>query len=194
MNYFTADSHFSYNDESVLSRDYRPFKSLQEMNKKIIDIWNSQAGEDDVIYHLGDFVNYNYLDISGFEERLGFVKKIKAKVVLILGNNEKRIMRNDFGGNFEKFRQYLLGFGFFEVYETYYKVKIGENEYLLTHEPKDCDKSNIYNLFAHIHKNVFIKKYGINVGVDNHYFKLFSEKDILDIQNNRSRLDENVFD
>ena len=45
-----------------------------------------------------------------------------------------------------------------------------------------------------IHKNVFIKKYGINVGVDNHYFKLFSEKDILDIQNNRSRLDENVFD
>ena len=34
MNYFTADSHFSRFDETVLSRDFRPFSTLEEMNEK----------------------------------------------------------------------------------------------------------------------------------------------------------------
>lgn len=192
MNFFTADSHFSYSDNSVIIRDFRPFDSLEEMNKKIIEIWNSQVTSDDIIYHLGDFVNYNWGD-SDYVPRLNFVKKINAKVVLILGNNEKRIMENDFAGNFKEFRKYLISCGFHDVFENELEMKIGKNNFRLVHCPADADKKRIYNLFAHIHKCAFVKKYGFNVGVDNHYFKLFSEDEILELYTRLKFFDENVY-
>ena len=115
MVYFTADSHFSKNDKSVIFRDFRPFETLEEMNQKIIEIWNSQARSDDIIYHLGDFVNYNKID-QDYADLLKLVNKINAKVVLILGNNEKRILQNDYAGNFEEFKKYLISCGFLKIY------------------------------------------------------------------------------
>ena len=92
MNFFTADSHFSKLDETIITRDFRPFESLEKMNEEIIKIWNVEADSNDIIYHLGDFVNYNSFDNKNYEECFGFVKKIKAKLVLILGNNENKIL------------------------------------------------------------------------------------------------------
>lgn len=192
MNFYTADSHFSLNDDSVISRDYRPFKTLKEMNEGIINNWNKQAGKDDVIYHLGDFVNYNLKDLD-CEPLLKLVQKINAKVVLILGNNEKRILTNRFGGNFEKFRDYLLGFGFSDVFENEMRMNIAGKEFKLVHCPNDADKTNEYNLFGHVHRCVFVKEYGFNMGVDNHNLELFSEDDVLDLYDRRKFYDENVY-
>lgn len=194
MNFYTADSHFSFKDDTIIPRDFRPFNSLEEMNDFIIKTWNEQAGKGDVIYHLGDFVNYNSFDNADYEERFKFVKKINAKVVLILGNNEDKILNNDFGGDFEKFRNFLLDCGFFEVYKDGVTKSIGGKKYYLTHRPRDCKKSSEYNLFGHVHKSVFVKKYGFNVGVDNHYFKLFSEDDVIELQSRRKIFDENVYE
>lgn len=192
MNYFTADSHFSSKDNSVISRDFRPFESLDEMNNKIIEIWNNQAGKDDIIYHLGDFVNYNKLDMD-YTERLNLVKKINAKVVLILGNNEKRILENEFAGNFDKFKKFLISCGFYDVFQDRIEMKIKDKCFNLVHCPCDADKTSVYNLFGHIHKCSFVKKYGFNVGVDNHYFKLFSEEDIVELYTRLKFYDENVY-
>lgn len=192
MNFYTADSHFSLNDDSVISRDYRPFKTLKEMNEGIINNWNKQAGKDDVIYHLGDFVNYNLKDLD-YEPLLKLVQKINAKVVLILGNNEKRILTNRFGGNFEKFRDYLLELGFSDVFENEMRMNIAGKEFKLVHCPNDADKTNEYNLFGHVHRCVFVKEYGFNMGVDNHNLELFSEDDVLDLYGRRKFYDENVY-
>ena len=192
MNYFTADSHFSINDKSVITRDFRPFESLEEMNEKIIEVWNNQASENDIIYHLGDFVNYNKLDLD-YEPLLKLVQRIKAKVVLILGNNERRILDYQFNGEFEEFKRYLMSCGFYDVIKNKTNLKIGDNEFCLTHCPIDANKEIIYNLFGHIHKCAFVKKYGFNVGVDNHYFKLFSENDILELYTRLKFYDENVY-
>lgn len=192
MNFYTADSHFSLNDDSVISRDYRPFKTLKEMNEGIINNWNKQAGKDDVIYHLGDFVNYNLKDLD-CEPLLKLVQKINAKVVLILGNNEKRILTNRFGGNFEKFRDYLLELGFSDVFENEMRMNIAGKEFKLVHCPNDADKTNEYNLFGHVHRCVFVKEYGFNMGVDNHNLELFSEDDVLDLYDRRKFYDENVY-
>ena len=193
MRFFTADSHFSLEDVSVISRDFRPFESLDEMNEKIIEIWNSQANKGDVIYHLGDFVNYNYRDCKGYEQCFKFVQKIKADVILILGNNELRIMENLFDNDFDKFKKYLLGLGFKDVIKDNITLKIGEYEFVLNHFPVNADKSK-RNLFAHVHKSVFVKKYGFNVGVDNHYFRLFNDEDIIYLEKNRVFFDSNVYD
>lgn len=192
-NFFTADTHFSFKEDVVIFREFRPFNTLEEMNEKIIEIWNSQVSKDDTIYCLGDFVNYNWNDME-YEKTFSLVKKINAKVVLILGNNEERILGNDFGGDFEKFRNYLINLGFFDVIKHDLKLMIGSYEYFLTHKPCDCDKSSEYNLFGHIHKSALVKRYGFNVGVDNHYFKLFSENDIVELQSRRSFFDENVYE
>lgn len=193
MNFFTADSHFSLLDETIIPRDYRPFKSLKEMNDEIIKIWNNDAGANDIIYHLGDFVNYNSFDSENFRECFGFVKKLKAKVVLILGNNENKILAREFEDNFEKMKQFLLEIGFHDVIEKSLNILIGQNLYTLTHKPTDANKKSNYNLFGHIHKCGFVKKFGFNVGVDNHYFKLFSESDILELESRRKYFDDDVY-
>ena len=99
-NFFTADPHFCLNDfVGILIRDARPFKTPEKMNKAIIRIWNSQAKKDDTIYVLGDFINFNKYDMHSYQKCLHLVKKIKAKVVLILGNNEERLMQAVFDNN-----------------------------------------------------------------------------------------------
>lgn len=193
VNYFTADSHFSFKEDVIIYREFRPFKNLAEMNKSIIDIWNKQAKKEDTIYVLGDFINYNWNDMD-YEKGFKLVKEINAKVILILGNNEERVLNNDFANDFEKFRTYLISLGFYDVVRHDLIIDIGGHDYYLTHKPSDCDKSSEYNLFGHIHKSAFVKRYGFNVGVDNHYFKLFSEDDIIELQSRRNLFDENVYD
>ena len=73
------------------------------------------------------------------------VKKLNGKVILILGNYEYKDR----------------------------KVKIDEiddNPIVMTHRPIDCHKDK-FNLFGHIHKLCMIKEFGLNVGVDCHYYK-----------------------
>lgn len=192
--FFTADTHFGLNDyEGIVLRDFRPFDSVQEMNYRIVELWNNQALKGDVIYHLGDFVNYNHKDNLSYDECFDIVKKINAKVVLILGNNEKRLLNDVFGGDFEKFKGYLLNKGFFEVYENDLELEMFGKKFYLNHFPKN-HKDGYINLFAHVHGCCFVKRYGFNVGIDNHYLSLFSESDLERLVDCMKYYDENVYD
>ena len=51
--FFTSDTHF--NHTNIIQYCQRPFKSTDEMNEAMIDNWNSVVGEDDTVFHLGDF-------------------------------------------------------------------------------------------------------------------------------------------
>lgn len=191
--FFTADTHFSFVDEDVFTRDFRPFKSIKKMNNTIIKIWNKQAGKDDVIYHLGDFVNYNMRDNTFYKKCYKLVKKIKARVILIFGNNEEKIVKHEYGGNYERFKEYLLSIGFADVIRKGVTLEIGGNPVYLTHCPVD-HKEGMENLFGHIHGTGFVKKYGFNIGIDNHYLGLFSEDEVIDMISRRKFFDENVYE
>lgn len=194
MRFFTSDSHFTLVDyEDTIKRDFRPFKSVREMNRKIIKIWNRQAGKNDVIYHLGDFSNFNRKDNESYVKTLQFVKKIKAKVVLIVGNNEEYIIHHVFNDDYEAFKKMLLDYGFADVIRGGIYIDIKDTKFYLNHFPMN-HKDGVINLFGHVHGTVFVKRYGFNVGVDNHYFKLFSEDDILELVSRRGRFDENVYE
>lgn len=151
--FFTADTHF--NSESKVKRRLVPFKTVDEMNRELIKRWNNVVGSNDIVYHIGDFGDYE------------FIKKLNGKVTLICGNYEE----DDFGKNFEKFRENLLTLGFAEVIKEglYLDEKIlGERVYL-THMPtkkaKDC-----YSVFGHVHNLSLVKKFGFNVCVCYHYY------------------------
>ena len=53
MMWFTADLHLG--DTNILHDVDRPFDSVEEMNRKVIDAINECVAVDDRLYILGDF-------------------------------------------------------------------------------------------------------------------------------------------
>ena len=178
MNYFTADLHF--NDAPTLSVDHRPFKTPEEFDDFIINLWNNQAGKGDTIYVLGDFVDCDGFGHESWMKSVHYPKQINAKVILIIGNNEQRVIKNYFNDDFEAFRKHFISCGFTEVYQNYEMTIAGERFYL-THKPIDC-KFDMLNLFGHMHRGGGIyKPFGFNIGCDLNHFFLYSEANIADL-------------
>ena len=98
-----------------------------------------------------------------------------------------------FYDNYEEFKKFLLDKGFYDVIRGGIYLDVKGNKFYLNHFPSK-HKEDTLNLFGHVHGSVFIKKYGFNVGVDNHYFKLFSEDDIQELVNRIPIFDNNVYE
>jgi calcineurin-like phosphoesterase family protein len=175
MNYFSSDLHLNKN--SKIDLDNRPFKNSQKFDNYIIKLWNKTTTKDDVIYLIGDFLDYHNDSSSFWQKSLLLVKKLKAKVVLIIGNNEERVIKNHFNDNFESFRKYCIEIGFMEVYKNHI-INILDREFYLVHKYKEINK-NYLNLFGHSHRAIGLyTPYGFNVGCDLNHFRLYSENDI----------------
>ena len=51
--FFTSDTHFGH--ENILKFCNRPFSSIEDHDLALINNWNSVIGNDDTVFHLGDF-------------------------------------------------------------------------------------------------------------------------------------------
>lgn len=174
MNFFTSDTHFK--SDGIIEREMRPFKDKNEYAEYQVDVWNGQAKQNDDIWVVGDFLNFNRHE-TDWKSGLQLVTKIKANVNLVIGNNEERVIKIFFGNNFNDFRQFCIALGFKDVY-TDKQLEFNGRQFYLTHHPKDY-KENMINLFGHTHRATGLwKPFGINVGVDINHFRLFSEIDI----------------
>lgn len=149
--WFTSDTHF--NAQRTLELSKRPFNTVEEMNEELIKNWNNTVKENDIVYHLGDFGDYS------------FVNKLNGKIILICGNYERKDNLTDYQ---------LLEYGFSEVCSEDTLLKEIDGLMLnMSHEPSkhiDLTDSNKFNLFGHVHKTQMIKKFGLNVGTDCHNF------------------------
>ena len=176
MNYFTSDLHFGSND--TITFDNRPFKNYKQFQNKIIKQWNKMMNKEDTLYVIGDFLDYHEDTKESWKVTLNLITKIKPKVILILGNNEERVIKNIFNNNFEEFRKYCISIGFNDVLETH-QITIKDIPFHLVHKPKH-KKDNILNLFGHSHKALGLyKPYGFNIGCDLNNYKPYSEDDIM---------------
>lgn len=96
--FFTSDTHYNHAnicsattkwDFSKGERTFRRFTSLEEMNKTLVDNINEVVGEEDILFHLGDW------SFGGIDKIWEFRKQIKCKNIhLILGNHDHHI-KND---------------------------------------------------------------------------------------------------
>ena len=78
---FTADTHFG--DPRVLRIDRRPFPSIPAHDQALIANWNEAVGEDDEVWHLGDFA----LHVTG--ERIAeLLRLLNGRKHLVRGNND----------------------------------------------------------------------------------------------------------
>lgn len=176
MNYFTADIHFC--DESTMRSDNRPFKSIKEYDKFTIKTWNLTAKSGDTIYVVGDLLDCDGAESTEWKQGLQLIKKINANIVLIIGNNEQRIIKLFFNNDFGAFAKVCKAYGVKEVYKTL-NIEMFGKKFHLTHQIKDADKNKI-NLFGHTHLcSGLYQPYGLCVSCDLNHFRLFTEEILL---------------
>ncbi len=192
MLFFTSDTHLGGYD--IIGQEFRPVKSPKEFAKKLKKIWNSQAKKGDTIYVIGDFIDCHERENVACLKEFDFVKGVKADVVLILGNNEERIINWFFGGDFAAFEKFCLSKGIKKVLKNT-SITVLERDFYLTHKALD-KKDGVLNLFGHSHRAMGIfRSFGFNVGCDLNHFRLYSENDIaafLDMRENYWLKDENL--
>jgi calcineurin-like phosphoesterase family protein len=79
--YFTSDHHFGHSGARSLYR--RPFASVAEMDRQMIDRWNSVVKSDDEVWHLGDFA------VRQPPERvMSLLSELHGRKYLVMGNND----------------------------------------------------------------------------------------------------------
>jgi len=79
--WFTADTHFGHAGARALYR--RPFASVAEMDRGMVERWNATVGPEDEVWHLGDFA----LGMPG-EALARLLDALPGRKHLILGNND----------------------------------------------------------------------------------------------------------
>jgi calcineurin-like phosphoesterase family protein len=127
----------------------RPFDSVDELNKALINNWNKVVSKDDTVYILGDFGDLSY------------AKYLNGRKVFIRGNYER--------GHYtqEELEQY-----FDVVYPLdvmYLPVEHNGKSYdiYITHEPLNLSRrpmtKTTIGLFGHIHKLCMMMMYLIKL-------------------------------
>lgn len=152
--YFTSDTHFHH--KNILSFEDRPYKTVEEMNEDLIEKWNSQVNDDDIVYHLGD------LCLSNFENTVNILKQLKGKIILIKGNH-------DHSKKFAKINEMGL---LHEYHAVGTILKYKKQIIYLTHFPLEIGfRPRYWSVHGHIHENEPTWLNQINVGVDSPQFR-----------------------
>ena len=176
MNYFTADIHFC--DEKSMKSDNRPFKSIKSYDKFIVKDWNKTAKRGDNIYIIGDLFDCDDQNSTLYLDAVKLIKKIKANIILVIGNNEQRIIKYFFNNNFSAFVEFCKESGIKEVHKSL-DIEVGGKKCFLVHQIKDGNKRKI-NLFGHTHLcSGLYHPYGLCLSCDLNHFRLYTEEIIL---------------
>jgi len=96
--WFTSDTHYNHANICTATTQWidpvtcREFESLEQMNAHLIGNINEKVGEDDILFHLGDW------SFGGFEQIELFRNQINCKNVhIITGNHDHHIETNKEG-------------------------------------------------------------------------------------------------
>jgi calcineurin-like phosphoesterase family protein len=94
--FFTSDTHYGHSNICSGTTKWvgaenmtRKFSSLDRMNDELVFWINQRVGENDILFHLGDW------SFGGFENIEEFRNRIVCKNIhLVLGNHDEHIDRN----------------------------------------------------------------------------------------------------
>ena len=191
--FFTSDTHYghtnicrgvsNWRDENgnILIHQTRDFETLEQMNDKIVESINSVVGEDDTLFHLGDWSFGGYDNIEEFRNRI-----VCKNIHLILGNHDHHIERNkgDIQSLFSSVNQYL------RLQVSVYpgtKLYAGDVDLVLMHYPI-ASWHNMNDGVIHLHGHIHlpsVKKLSqgkaMDVGVDGNNLMPYSLGEIINI-------------
>jgi calcineurin-like phosphoesterase family protein len=165
--WFTSDSHYGHTNiagpkVSAWKGGYRNFNSVQEMNDALIKNINNVVGEDDILYHLGDWSFGGVHNIYYFRKSL-----ICKNIHLMLGNHDQHITNKDIKFHDTSFNPMDL----FESVQNVFTGKIGSREFHLSHYSHQVwpgSHKGVIHLFGHSHNSLKGIGRSMDVGVDTH--------------------------
>lgn len=154
--WITADTHF--NHQRTLELSHRPFNNIDDMNWTLIKNWNSVVKPKDIVIHLGDFGDPQFLKYLNGES-----------IKLLKGNYETPEI-------LEQLKQDKR-FSLLNHPKDVFKYK--DIDFKLMHEPIYKENEKEFCLFGHIHKLQMIKTNALNIGTDCHNYTPINFKTVM---------------
>lgn len=184
--WFTSDLHFGH--QNIIKFCNRPWETVEEMDKALIENWNSVVGKNDIVFDLGDFAfapNWRWKEI---------ISQLNGKHYLILGNHDVTRWPGD------KVMELFDG-----VYDQL-TLKIDGRYVYLNHYPFLCyggawrnPGNAVYQLFGHVHSGpesagkdtdrlLVLFPYQYDVGVDNNNYRPISWEQVKEMIEFREKI------
>ena len=188
--WFTSDTHYNHSNICKATTQWtnattlRDFDSLERMNQTLVNNINEVIGQDDILFHLGDW------SFGGFEQIEKFRSKIVCKNVhIITGNHDHHIESNrgDCKLLFNSVNKYL---------ELNVKWNVGtplmdEQNFILMHFPI-ASWNNMSRGSIHLHGHVHLTKTQrisqgrmMDVGVEGNDFNPIELREVLSLLRKR---------
>lgn len=82
--FLTSDSHLGH--FNICKYCKRPFQSRSEMDKTLIQNWNSVVPKDGIVVHCGDFMLPHDCDVKEYQK---YVKQLNGTIYLTRGNHDR---------------------------------------------------------------------------------------------------------
>lgn len=129
--FFIGDTHFGHSQ--IIDYENRPFANVEDMDKELINRWNSVVMDEDTVFMIGDFSFYDKAKTTEI------CNCLKGQKILIIGNHD------------DKQAEYYIDCGFYKVYE--YPI-IFERFWMISHDPLYLNPNMPYaNIYGHVHGN-----------------------------------------
>lgn len=174
MKWFSSDWHLFH--KNIIKYSDRPFKNVDEMNSKILSMFDLLTKDGDDVYFLGDFAFLKPKNEKKVEE---YLKKITDKVNLYItyGNHDNYYMK-------KLYSKYAVKTGWLN------KIKIDDKTVTLCHFPMTAyHKShwNAWHLYGHLHRNTNNEIQGkrMNVCLEANNYTMVNEDDIVKFMSSR---------
>ncbi|CAM0110579.1 phosphoesterase [Vibrio phage 234P6] len=147
----TSDLHFGHANVMKFCPKTRPFNSVHELNVAMIIEWNSKVGDNDVIFHLGDFTFTK-------DERVisGILAMLNGIHIFIGGNHDQGLRR-------------MAAKGLVELYD-YLEVLDGNDMIVMSHYLMRAWNRNhrgSTHMYGHCHGSIPDLGRSTDVGWDN---------------------------
>lgn len=177
--WFVSDTHFGH--ANIIKYCNRPFSSAEEMDKAIINNWNSVVQPNDIVFHLGDFA---FASNARWKQ---LIQILNGHIYLIVGNHDEI-----------RYPGHQV-FDLFEGVTSQLIVKIDGQAVYLNHYPFLCyggtwRKDAVWQLYGHVHSRPHCEgkdmarltmtfPYQYDVGIDNNNYTPVSWEQIKEIIN-----------
>jgi calcineurin-like phosphoesterase family protein len=154
--FFTSDTHFD--DPYAIQYFSRPFLSVDEMNRVMVERWNRVVSEDDTVYHLGDFT---LEDIHHFTK---WVRQLNGNIKILPGSHDHPWLKEFAGSDKVQVIAPLVSLEFPEIMPD----KSNQVIVLCHYSMQVWDRSNqgSWHLFGHSHGKLKGIGLSFDVGVD----------------------------
>lgn len=165
MIYYTSDLHLG--NKNIIEHENRPWETVEEMDKALIDRWNSRVSSEDEVYVLGDFC------FKGASKAIEYLKQLNGRIHLLRGNHDHFMSQLSFKD------WLLLGDKRFDILSEghYAHIKDGEHEVILCHYPilywENMEHGSIH-LYGHVHtyrdcSDMAVNSYNVGVDANDYY-------------------------